>query len=64
MSNGASISCIVADLDHLGCKILMEGAINIPDQVEIVVPALGLKRTATVCWRTDREAGFTFPNSE
>ena len=60
LANGAWATCVITDFDACGCRIKMEGAYSLPDQVEIAIPAISVRRRATVCWRADREAGCDF----
>lgn len=60
LSDGNWVSCVIADFDSSGCRIKMEGAESLPDQVEIAIPAICVRRRATICWRVERQAGCHF----
>lgn len=60
LSNGAWAPCVIADFDSSGCRVKMDGAQGLPDQVEIAILAISVRRRATVCWRTEHEAGCRF----
>ena len=57
---GSSIQCTVRDLSESGCRIVADGAVNIPDTFELRIELDGMTAQCTVQWRRKNELGVKF----
>ncbi len=56
--------CIVVDLSADGARITMEDIIDLPETVILRFDQSGIRKTARVVWRQDRDAGLAFVQEE
>ncbi len=62
--NGAVVVCVAVNFDQFGARLRFSGEASLPRHVLIVIPEIGLRRTACFRWRRGCEAGFEFVNDE
>lgn len=58
--NGAKIPCVVANYDNSGARLKFTGRFAMPENVEILIPEMGVRRWAHLRWQNGEEAGFEF----
>jgi hypothetical protein len=54
--------CIAVECDAFGARLRFAGAAAPPAVTTIIIPSLGLRRKARLCWMAGRDAGFEFLN--
>lgn len=52
------ICCIIKDISRSGARIMMEGAVDLPERLVLSVDQSGRRYRAHVAWRRDQEAGL------
>jgi hypothetical protein len=56
----STIPCTVRDISDTGCRLLISGAVAIPDTFELIVEIDGLVAPCEVVRRTNTEIGVRF----
>lgn len=60
--NGVVVVCVAINFDRFGARLRFSGEASLPQHVLIIIPEIGLRRTACLRWRKGCEAGFEFVN--
>lgn len=55
-----SRSCIVRDISASGARIALDGALELPNEVILVIGQNARRYRARVAWRSEHEAGLCF----
>jgi hypothetical protein len=58
--DSTAIDVVVRDLTAAGARLAIPGAMILPDQFDLAMPAAGYRHTAQLRWRQGEEAGVQF----
>jgi hypothetical protein len=53
-------NCTLQDLSHGGARLLVHGPYDIPEIFDLVLDALGVKKTCRIVWRSRDKMGVEF----
>ncbi|HEY8580193.1 MAG TPA: PilZ domain-containing protein [Beijerinckiaceae bacterium] len=59
-----SAPCTIRNMSSTGAKIMLEGALPLPQDFELFVPQKNLKLNARLVWRNGLEIGVSFVAAE
>lgn len=55
-----NIRCVVRDLSPSGAKIVLEGALTLPQEFTLAIDGYTAPAHARLAWQNENEAGITF----
>jgi len=61
-ANQSLEDCVVRDVSFLGARLAFTSAPSIPDDFELAIDHLHMRRKCSVVWRSDAEIGVKFRN--
>lgn len=55
-----AVDCLVRNMSRNGAKLVFEGTVLLPGEIDLVLPQKGERRRARLVWRQQDEAGIAF----
>jgi hypothetical protein len=59
-SSGGTISCAVKNISASGASLEVVSALDIPDRLNLCIPAENSRRSCHVVWRKEKRVGVVF----
>lgn len=58
----SQVACQIRNFSSLGAKLILSGAVNLPDEFDVHIPQKHHTFHSRLCWRHEQELGVAFFN--
>jgi len=61
-ANQSLQDCVIRDISFLGARLAFASATDVPDDFELAIDQVHMRRRCSVVWRSEMEIGVKFRN--